>query len=325
MQFRGEKMMTSLFYLLYTEETPQGWVQTTETNGPVVIYDLQAQPLPEILCSMITRLIPHLQQVAESTSQKMQKHNMRFELKSFNELDGFGTYASIPSLDALDVQDIFDRHQNDDFRDDALYLLNVDPIVPLWRRNRFGYGQGHFPQTLYKYGERILNESSPNGEHWEIDNMFFDFTIVLIIIPFSLKRETKIPMEMVLDDGEDIDHDGRLDVADFIDPEACDGLLGLPLHQCVADNLMTFYDRQANRLILRPLCFNATTMYTCVLDESHQRRKWRKHTIPISINPHDKHPMCNKQKHLSRYNLTLGYRFRLEFYNRFYDKGFGRT
>jgi hypothetical protein len=49
--------------------------------------------------------------------------------------------------------------------------------------------------------------------------------------------------------------DGVLDEANFADPHACDGSpQATPEHdRCVADNLLTFFERETNTLILRPL------------------------------------------------------------------------
>ena len=69
----------------------------------------------------------------------------------------------------------------------------------------------------------------------------------------------------ILDPGEDLDYDGQLDVANFIEPTTCDGvaLYGSDgnvnpdydqeaFDMCVADNLMTWYERESNTLIMRP-------------------------------------------------------------------------
>ena len=59
----------------------------------------------------------------------------------------------------------------------------------------------------------------------------------------------------VLDPGEDRDADGVLDVANFIDPTACDGLdpASPAYDRCRADNLLTWYERETNTLVLWPL------------------------------------------------------------------------
>ena len=179
-----------------------GWVKTNETDGPRVIYDLQAKPLPEIP-------LPNDQQHAGSFVSTGRRLNIsedaetKYEMRTrqaFNELDGFGTYGAIMvSFDApLDVADIFERHQNDDFRDDALFVVNVDPDC-----TRFGeeiamdMGKGHFPQTLYKYGERVEDEEAPNGVYWELNrNQFFDLMSGLIITPYYLRNAMKISITM---------------------------------------------------------------------------------------------------------------------------------
>ena len=178
--------------------------------------------------------------------------------KAFNELDGFGTYASIMvSFDApLDVADIFERHHNDDFRDDAVFLINVNLIVlDLERKSHWIWGRAIFLRpyiNMANVSKMKKHQMVSTGNSIAICSLIltseFDYHSVLFE-----ERNEDLNNNGILDDGEDVDGDNRLDIANFIDPHICDELSGLELHQCVADNLMTFYDRQANRLILRPL------------------------------------------------------------------------
>ena len=73
----------------------------------------------------------------------------------------------------------------------------------------------------------------------------------------------------VLDEGEDLDSDGRLDVPNFVDTEACIGLDGIEYNQCVADNLVNFYDRQTNRLYLKPIWLGTAVYPCCFVDKSN--------------------------------------------------------
>ena len=109
--------------------------------------------------------------------------------------------------------------------------------------------------TLYKFGERQPDPEAPNGEYFdEGGNLFFRFDSRFDAhnILFE-ERFEDVNGNGVLDEGEDLDSDGRLDVPNFVDTEACIGLDGIEYNQCVADNLVNFYDRQANRLYLKPI------------------------------------------------------------------------
>ena len=59
----------------------------------------------------------------------------------------------------------------------------------------------------------------------------------------------------VLDFDEDRDGDGHLDTANLLNPTACDEYQegAIDRQRCIADELMTFYERESNTLILRPV------------------------------------------------------------------------
>ena len=109
-----------------------GLALTKDTGGPKVIYNVLEDDFPEIPMpnNQATRLDP-----TSMTGRRLNvseiaptEYEMRTRRK-FNDLDGFGTYAPIfVSFDGLlDLEDVWQRHNlNNDFRDDAFFLLNVD-------------------------------------------------------------------------------------------------------------------------------------------------------------------------------------------------------
>ena len=253
----------NIFWLLIAcdNQPPQGWIATTNTNGPTVLYDVTAEPLPEIPLpnNQATRLDPSSPTGRRlNISENAPTEYERKVRRSFNQLDGFGTFAPITvAFDAmLDVQSIYDLHSNNDFRDDAFFLLNVDPNCSRYGEEvTIDIQSGKNPITLYKFGKRVPDAEAPDGYQInESGNLFFPFDSRFDNhnILFEERSEDQ-NNNGILDDGEDEDRDGILDVPNFIDPTACDDLEGIPYNQCVADNLMNFYDRQANRLYLKPL------------------------------------------------------------------------
>ena len=263
-------------------ERSTGLRATEATGGPKVIYDTLAKPLPEIPLpnDQATRLDP--------TTTTGRRLNVSFEAvtayerrarREFNRMDGFGTYApALVTFDApLDVADLSRRHNdNDDFRDDAVFLINVDPSC-----ERFGeevaidMGRGRFPITFYKRDEQTPDPEAPDGYVLGGGNPVFDFDIqgtrLNLLFPDANEDQNG---NGVLDPGEDQDEDGVLDVANFIDPTACDELTtpkclarcaeeaetkdcfdacSIERDRCIADNLMTFYERETNTLIMRPV------------------------------------------------------------------------
>ena len=128
---------------------------------------------------------------------------------------------------------------------------------------------GRFPVTLYNRANVTVDPESPHGfrrrqldkfsrsgsdPHGMANNLLFE------------EHNEDFNGNGILDPGEDLDYDGQLDVANFIEPTTCDGvaLYGSDgnvnpdydqeaYDMCVADNLMTWYERESNTLIMRPI------------------------------------------------------------------------
>jgi hypothetical protein len=241
----------------------EGLAPTERRGGARVVFDLEAKPLPEIPLpnDVATRLdagsptgrrINVSEQAPTALESKVRER--------FNRLDGFGTYAPITVRfsRALDLTKLADRHDDADFRDDALFLLNVDPKCKrAGEEIALDLGRGRFPVTLYRHSTRVPDERAPMG--YRVDdgsNTLFDFDPrgEYNNLLFE-ERNEDADGDGLLDAGEDLDGDGRLDVANFDDPRACDALsIGSVAHdRCVADHLLTHYERETNTLIARPL------------------------------------------------------------------------
>ncbi|HRI72330.1 MAG TPA: hypothetical protein PK156_49185, partial [Polyangium sp.] len=245
-------------------ERAGGLANTERKGGPRVVYDIDATPLPEIPLpnDAAMRLDPtsptgRRLNVGISATTELEREVRQ----KFNRLDGFGTFAplTVRFSAPIDVADLHRRHNaNDDFRDDAVFLLNVDK-----RCQRYGeevaldVGRGRFPIVLYSHSRRISDPLAPQG--YRIDeggNTLFDndprgdYNNLV----FEERNEDQNGNGR-LDAGEDLDHDGTLDQANFIDPSACDAYAvdTVAYDRCVADNLMTYYERETNTLITRPV------------------------------------------------------------------------
>lgn len=241
----------------------EGFAATERLGGARVVFDLEAKPLPEIPLpnDAAMRLDP--------SSPTGRRINVSLEAPTalerdvrakFNRLDGFGTYAPITVRfsEPLDLAALDARHANADFRDDALFVLNVDP-----RCGRFGeevgldLGGGRFPVTLYRHSKRTADPSAPGGHRIDDGgNTLFDFDPrgEYNNLLFEERNEDRNGNGR-LDPGEDADGDGALDLANFRETRACDALEygTVAYDRCVADNLLTHYERSTNTLIARPL------------------------------------------------------------------------
>ena len=246
----------------FSGDPSTGLALSEPSGGPAVVWDIEAKPLPEIPLpnNSATRLdssslTGRRLNISEEASTEMERRARR----SFNQMDGFGVFAPIMvSFDApLDLVDILSRHESPDFRDDPVYLLNVDPQC-----DRFGeevaldIGGGRYPVTHMRRASHELDSEAPQGYRlgskgvtYAYDNLGDSNNLL-----FSDRLED-INGDGELQPEEDLDGDGVLDVPNFIDVEACVGWeYGTVEHdRCVADNLLTWYERESDTLILRPL------------------------------------------------------------------------
>lgn len=304
------------------------FLETIEGTGPLVIYDFLEKPLPNIPLPNddATRF--------DANSPTKRRVNVSFNAstkleqrarEAFNELDGFGTYAPITvSFDQdLNVKSFYDRHNRhdpdqgyyrDDMRDDAVYLLNVDPNC-----ERFGeeialdIGRGRFPVTTFKHLKRKADELAPDGYQYDFDDLFhfsaFDPHATANNILFEEWNED-LNENGRLDSGEDLDGDGELDVANFMNPKACDefGVGTVERSRCVADELMTFYDRAEKTLILRPVWpLEQRCTHAVVLTKRLRGTNGQSIRSPFKgIHPQGhKEALVPVESLLSRYSLTL--------------------
>lgn len=155
-----------------------------------------------------------------------------------DELDGWGIYQPIAipfEGRPLSIASILAGHRDADyaFDNDVIYLINVDK-----KSKRFGelrpldVGNGNHPVVLQK-----------RDNYWANDTRVDTLSLL-----FEETRED-INGNGLLDPGEDTDADGVLDVPNYLPGAnpAIDDLAGR------ADALMTFYERETNTLIVRPM------------------------------------------------------------------------
>lgn len=241
---------------------PVGLRLTPEGTGPKVVYDLTAKPLPEVPLpsDSATRLDP--------TSPTGRRLNLSLRADTdaearlrdhANQLDGFGVFAPIVvAFDApLDLRNIFERHaRNHDFRDDAVLLLNIDPASPgFGEAVPLDAGQGNYPLGLewpWQYWDQ--------DEHADSLNLLFE------------THDEDTNRNGVLDPYEDVDFDGVLDRPNtwsgspppLITPDNVHEWLARPDRP--VDDLITFYEKETNTLILWPVVpLRQKTRYAVVL------------------------------------------------------------
>ena len=226
-------------------DLPDDIGSSAKGTGPQVVFDVFARPLPNIPLpnDFATRYDP--------TSPTERRLNVSFEASTafereiragINQLDGFGTYAPITvAFDApLDIGALLDRHGTDnDPSDDAVYVVALDPESPDYGEPvALDIGRGMYPATL------------PQGTMYHPgDPRQGAFALMFESVDEDTNGNGR------LDPGEDTDQDGRLDVPNVH-----------PLGAAPEDGLMTFYERETNTLILRPLLpLRERTEYAVIL------------------------------------------------------------
>ena len=228
-------------------------------TGPRVKFDLQAKPLPEIPLpiDVATRLDPRSPTGRFVNVSEIAPTFLESDTRvKIGTLDGFGTYAPITvSFDApLDLVNIRTRHHgNEDPADDVAYLVDVTPgAASFGERVPLDVGQGNFPVAIEKRRNYFENDES-----WSESNLTLE----------SVGED--VNGNGVLDPGEDVDSDGYLDLPNWIDPSIAPEKRVAPGYaatdpMCPDDpilagefgtyeQLATFYERETNTLIMRPV------------------------------------------------------------------------
>ena len=244
-------------------DEPAGLRPTPQGDGPRVVFDLTASPLPEIPmpndvatrpdCASPTgkRLNVSLNAVTRAESRLRAK---------IDSLDGFGVFspmtvrfddkeARAAGRPAIDLENVRDRlagppggQPDHDFSNDPVLLVDVDPSSPEYGRAiPLDVGQGNFPLALewpWQYWDQ--------DEHRDSSNLLFE------------THEEDVNHNGVLDPYEDYDFDGILD-----HPNTWSGLDKGPL---AADDLITFYEKETDTMILWPMVpLRQMTRYAVVL------------------------------------------------------------
>ena len=207
-------------------EAPEPLAVTTAGEGPVIRFDLDTRPLPEVPFpnDLATRLDP--------TSPTGRRVNLSLEAPTEAErtlrtlagtLDGFGTWAAISvAFDApLDLQRVSGRGRP--FEDDPVLVLDVTEGEHFGERFNVDLGRGWFPLVLPRLNAYFDHDPRGNGSNLLLES-----------------------------EDEDTDGDGRLDPGEDTDG---DGVLDAPNVARPGDDpntdLLGFWERETNTLLVR--------------------------------------------------------------------------
>ncbi|HBQ14982.1 MAG TPA: hypothetical protein DEF51_28935, partial [Myxococcales bacterium] len=122
-------------------DLPEGHRATPEGDGPRILWDLYAEPLPDIPLPNDVATWPDPSRATGrrlNASLLVDTETERQIRRYFDELDGWGTFApiTIPFDAEIDVADLLERqggadnfHERD-FPDHAVYVINMETGVP---------------------------------------------------------------------------------------------------------------------------------------------------------------------------------------------------
>lgn len=237
--------------LFACSEGPKGIAPAAPADTTVKM-DFFAKPLPEIPLpnDIATRFDPD-----SATGRRINASMVaptgfeRTTRQKIDDLDGWGLLMpiTIPFSGPLDPMSIVAGHREDDYdpSNDVVYLIDVDPDSPEFGQLRhLDLGNGNYPVVL------------ENGDYWKNDPRGWTLSLAFE------EADEDLDGDGVLDPGEDTDADGVLDRPNYLPglSPARDDLAGR------ADALMTFYERETNTLIARPLVpLNSRTTYAVVV------------------------------------------------------------
>ena len=236
-----------MLFLLACAQDPYGLRLTPEGDGPMVVVDYDAEPLPQLPFpnDLATRTDP-----SSATGLRLniatdaRTHAETEARQKANTMTGFGVYApiTVSFTERLDLDLIQDVHRDDDnFYDDAFYVVNVDPESPGYLELvKLDVGHGRFPVDVPQ-----TDRYFPNDPRSESPSLLFETV------------DEDVNGNGVLDWGEDTDNDGRLDVPN-VWPEGGDPRA----------DLLGFYELESETLILRPVVpLREETTYAVVLTD----------------------------------------------------------
>ena len=238
------------------DTVPVGLRSTPAGTGPVVVFDLLAQPLPDIPTPNDIATFP------DPTSRTGRRLNAslvaptRIEKAAraqFDEMEGWGTYAPItvrfdrgrnvaaPDA-AIDLNELRLRMQADgwDPSNDSVYLVNLTTGIPVL----LDVGSGNYPLTVIDNTQYY-----PNDPRLQSQNLVFE----------TANEAVGACADGVYRPQCDTDFDGVLDRPDT---------LGSAVQYDGVDNLLTWYERQTDTLVLQPILpMQEKTEYAVVLTD----------------------------------------------------------
>jgi hypothetical protein len=228
----------------------EGLRETPPGDGPEVLVDWDAKPFAELPFpnDLSTRRDPSSPTGLRLNlpTDTVTDHEREARLK-LNEMTGFGVYSpiTVTFTEPLDLDNLLARHPDDFFRgrdafsDDAFLVIDVTPDSPAYGEPvAIDLGHGRYPVDTFGYDRYF-----PNDPHGDSISVLFE------------TLDEDLDHDGVMDFGEDTDGDGILDFPNVWPPDSDP-----------VTHLLSWYDRQQDALLLRPVIpMREETTYAVVL------------------------------------------------------------
>lgn len=217
-------------------------LQASQPADTVIKMDFLHRPLPELPLPNDLATIHDGQSPTNRRINASMVAPTAFEKRTrqrIDQLDGWGVYTpiTIPMTGLIDLQGVIDAHHNDNyaFADDLVYVINITPGSPTYGKpHPLDIGNGNFPTHLER-----------RDHYWGSDSRGDTISLLFEEEDEDTNGNGK------LDPGEDTDLDGVLDKPNYLPGITAADTKGDVVKR--ADALMSFYERETNTLILRPL------------------------------------------------------------------------
>ncbi len=210
-----------------------GFGTRAEGDGPNVVWDVDAKPLPEIPFPNDVATRTDLSSATGRRVNASRAADTSFErrLRDYlSELDGFGTFAATwIQFDArLDLANIALRQTGDaNFDDDVVFLVDVTPDSPTYGELQvLDFGGGSYPVTVEKTDRYFENDPRSLASNIIYDTYDEDIDgDGNFDVWEDADQDGRLDTDEdsngngELDEGEDLDGDGHLDVNEDLDDD----------------------------------------------------------------------------------------------------------
>lgn len=256
---RATGLAATLLFTASCETKLEGLLPAPESNGPKIVFDLLAKPLPEIPFpnDMATRFDADSPTGRRINASMMAPTILEKEVREeFNLLDGWGTLSpiSVSFEEPIDPNAIRDAHFDDNYANDFIYLVNLNTGEPV----AVDMGRGNYPVILQNNDKFFQNDPRDKSS-----NLLFE----------TYSEDCEVPGGYVAPEN-DTDSDGVCDRPNTRDPSK--PLKGVNPDDRAANasergndiyrDLLDFYERETNTLIIRPVVsLEQRTPYAVVL------------------------------------------------------------